>query len=154
LYSTGATIATLHGYGRKDLNPAQESDAAYWRMIAQSFSLIVTATSKACVGFFLLRLVVAQWQRISIWAIMSVMGFLAIINVFFTWLACKPLRYAFDERVNGTCFDTKYPAIMLAMGTIVVDLYFAILPWIFIWKLNIPRRDKFTIAGSLSLGFL
>jgi hypothetical protein len=40
------------------------------------------------------------------------------------------------------------------VGTIVVDLYFAILPWIFIWKLNIPRRDKFTIAGSLSLGFL
>jgi hypothetical protein len=47
-------------------------------MIAQSFSLIVTATSKACVGFFLLRLVVVRWQRISIYAIMSVMGFLGI----------------------------------------------------------------------------
>lgn len=67
-----------HGYGRRDLTPAQEADAAYWRMIAQTFSLLATSTSKACVGFFLLRLVVVRWQRVSIWAIVVVMGFLGI----------------------------------------------------------------------------
>lgn len=39
-------------------------------------------------------------------------------------------------------------------GTILVDLYFALLPWLFIWKLNLPRREKFVIAGSMSLGVL
>lgn len=40
------------------------------------------------------------------------------------------------------------------MGTIAVDIYFAVLPWIFIFKLNLSRREKLTIAGSLSLGIL
>ncbi|KAM0331278.1 hypothetical protein ACHAQA_002948 [Verticillium albo-atrum] len=123
-------------------------------MIAQTFSLLATGTSKASVGFFLLRLVVVQWQVISIWVIMVIMGILSILNAHLTWLACRPLPYAYDERLDGTCFNTVPPAVMLAMGTIAVDLYFAILPWIFIWKLNLSRREKLTIAGSLSLGIL
>lgn len=40
------------------------------------------------------------------------------------------------------------------MGTIAADLFFAVLPWLFIWKLNAPRREKITLAASLSLGIL
>lgn len=35
-----------------------------------------------------------------------------------------------------------------------VDFYFAILPWIFIWELNMRFKEKMTIAISLSLGFM
>lgn len=35
-----------------------------------------------------------------------------------------------------------------------VDFYFALLPWIFIWKLNMKFKEKMSIAISLSLGFL
>ncbi|EGY14177.1 uncharacterized protein VDAG_05341 [Verticillium dahliae VdLs.17] len=117
-YSIMGTVAAIHGYGRDDLTAPEDVEATYYRMIAQSFSLLATGTSKASVGFFLLRLVVVRWQIISIWAIMSVMGILSIL------------------------------------GTIAVDIYFAVLPWIFIFKLNLSRREKLTIAGSLSLGIL
>ena len=36
----------------------------------------------------------------------------------------------------------------------MVDLYFAVLPWIFLWKLNMTFRRKISIAIILSLGFL
>lgn len=35
-----------------------------------------------------------------------------------------------------------------------VDFYFAILPWIFIWKLQMKFKEKMIIASSLSLGFM
>ncbi|KAG7140370.1 hypothetical protein HYQ45_018832 [Verticillium longisporum] len=77
-YSIMGTVAAIHGYGRDDLTAPEDVEATYYRMIAQSFSLLATGTSKASVGFFLLRLVVVRWQIISIWAIMSVMGILSI----------------------------------------------------------------------------
>ncbi|KAH6686967.1 hypothetical protein F5X68DRAFT_232290 [Plectosphaerella plurivora] len=153
-YSAFITVAAVNGYGRDDLTPAENATATYWRMVSQSFALTAVGTAKASVGFFLLRLAVVRWQRISITAIMSTMGFLAFINVLFTWVACKPLAYAYDETIGGTCFNTIPTAVMMAGGTILVDLYFAVLPWIFIWKLNIPRKEKFVIAGSMSLGVL
>ena len=36
----------------------------------------------------------------------------------------------------------------------VFDVFFAVLPWVFIWNLNMPFREKMTIAGSLSLVIL
>lgn len=41
---------------------------------------------------------------------------------------------------------------MLAI-CIAVDFFFAGFPWIFIWNLNMARKEKLTIALSLSLGF-
>jgi len=35
-----------------------------------------------------------------------------------------------------------------------VDFYFALLPWIFIWNLNMKFKEKMSIAISLSLGFM
>ena len=35
-----------------------------------------------------------------------------------------------------------------------VDFYLAILPWLFIWNLNMKFKKKVTIAASLSLGFM
>ncbi|KAK8079299.1 hypothetical protein PG994_003106 [Apiospora phragmitis] len=40
------------------------------------------------------------------------------------------------------------------LGTVFIDLLFALLPWNFVWKLNMSRKDKLIIAGSLSLGLL
>ncbi|KAH8671549.1 hypothetical protein BX600DRAFT_496227 [Xylariales sp. PMI_506] len=71
----------------------------------------------------------------------------------FTWLDCIPLAYAYDASIpGGHCVNTVPPAVMLAFATIAADIYFAILPWIFIWKLNLSSRERWTIAGSLSLG--
>lgn len=113
-YSAMTTVAAHNGYGRNDLTPEENVDATYYRMIGQTFSLIATGASKASVGFFLLRLVVVPWQIISIQVIMVVMGILSILNSFFTWLACTPLEYGWNEPLGGSCFNTVPPAVMLA----------------------------------------
>lgn len=37
---------------------------------------------------------------------------------------------------------------------IFADFFFATLPWVFIWSLNMSKREKVTIAGSMSFGLL
>lgn len=109
------TVAAIHGYGRDDLTAPEDVEATYYRMIAQSFSLLATGTSKASVGFFLLRLVVVRWQIISIWAIMSVMGILSIrkINVLFV----LPLRI-----IQADKSDSQHIPHVARMSTYAVRL--------------------------------
>jgi hypothetical protein len=42
----------------------------------------------------------------------------------------------------------------LTVSTILVDFFFAIFPWIIVWPLQMPQREKYTIAGSMSLGLM
>ncbi|KAK6836991.1 hypothetical protein PG987_007486 [Apiospora arundinis] len=152
-YSSLETVAAYHGYGQYDLDGDTVARSTYFRMIGQTFSLIATGASKATVGLFLLRLVVVRWMIIAIWVVMAVMGILSVLATIFTWAACTPVVFTWDERIpGGTCINTIPLAMGLALLTIVADLFFAILPWIFIWKLNIPKREKIILAASLSLG--
>ncbi|KAL6860316.1 hypothetical protein ACO1O0_004343 [Amphichorda felina] len=40
------------------------------------------------------------------------------------------------------------------VSTVLVDVFFAVLPWVIFWNLQMPMRDKYTIAGSMSLGLI
>ncbi|KAK7964488.1 hypothetical protein PG988_011462 [Apiospora saccharicola] len=174
-YSSLETVAAYHGYGQYDLDGDAVARSTYFRMIGQTFSLIATGASKFTVGLFLLRLVVVRWMIIAIWVVMAIMGILStcsstppsysslgnvgvgltcyVVATIFTWAACTPVVFTWDERIaGGKCIDTIPLAMGLALFTIVADLFFAILPWIFIWKLNIPKREKIILAVSLSLG--
>ncbi|KAK7959929.1 uncharacterized protein PG986_004783 [Apiospora aurea] len=152
-YSSLETVAAYHGYGQYDLDGDTIAKSTYFRMLGQTFSLIATGASKATVGLFLLRLVVVRWMIIAIWVVMAIMGILSTLATIFTWAACTPVVFTWDERIpGGTCINTVPLAMGLALFTIVADLFFPIFPWIFIWKLNIPKREKIILAVSLSLG--
>jgi hypothetical protein len=154
-YSSVGTVACIHGFGRSDLDPDGIADVAYWRMIAQTFSLVATGTSKASVGFFLLRLVVARWQRIVLYVIMAIMMILSILGALFTWAGCRPVAFGWDERIpGGECTNTVMLSMLLALGTIAADIAFVVLAWVFIWKLNSPRKEKIILLSSLSLGLM
>ncbi|KAF7534199.1 hypothetical protein G7054_g6406 [Neopestalotiopsis clavispora] len=152
-FSSIMQVAAEHGYGQTDLDPDSRADSSFWRTLGQTFSIVATGTSKASVGLFLLRLTVVRWQRITIYILVVFMMTIGVLAAIFTWAACRPFAYTWDDRIEGgTCINTVPLSMILAMGTIGVDIFFAILPWIFIWKLNAPRREKIIIAGSLSLG--
>lgn len=71
-------MACLYGYGRDDLDPAQTAEMTFWRMAAQTPALLGTATSKASVGFFMLRLVAKRWHKITIYVVLGIMSILSV----------------------------------------------------------------------------
>jgi hypothetical protein len=72
------------------------------------------------------------------------------------WLSCVPLNYVYDRRIpGGHCpIDTRPTSYILCVSTVLVDFFFAIFPWIIVWDLQMPKREKYTIAGSMSLGLM
>ncbi len=42
----------------------------------------------------------------------------------------------------------------LAVWSSICDFFFAIFPWLFIWSLRMPKRDKIMLAGGMSLGVI
>ncbi|KAI0150786.1 hypothetical protein GGR57DRAFT_471589 [Xylariaceae sp. FL1272] len=151
-YTKSATL----GLGQSNASIGNEDDiveAILWEAIGQTFTVLGTAIAKWSLGLFLLRLVVVRWQRnVVIIAMGSVLA--ASISVLFAfWLQCRPFRYLWDRRIPGYCPISAIPAsTVLNVTTVIVDFVFAFLPWVFIWKLQMNKREKYVILGSMSLG--
>ncbi|KAK4184627.1 hypothetical protein QBC35DRAFT_46590 [Podospora australis] len=130
--------------------------ATLYECIGQGFAIVGMAIAKASLGTFLLRLVTVFWHRVVIFAAMGLVTAASIAQVLCFWLSCVPLNYVYDRRIpGGYCpIDTRPTSYILCISTILVDFFFAIFPWIIVWPLQMAKREKFTIAGSMSLGLI
>ncbi|KAK4147375.1 uncharacterized protein C8A04DRAFT_34094 [Dichotomopilus funicola] len=130
--------------------------ATLYECIGQGFAIVGMAIAKASLGFFLLRLVTIQWHKFAIWSAMTLVMLASIAQVLCFWLSCVPLNFVYDRRIpGGYCpIDTHPTSYILCISTILVDTFFAVFPWIIVWPLQMPQREKYTIAGSMSLGLI
>ncbi|KAF4957645.1 hypothetical protein FSARC_11232 [Fusarium sarcochroum] len=163
LYTAFVSVSARYGFGQSmpgpDALPSEFDDAALaikYEMIGQTFAVIGMAVAKLALGFFLLRIVVAGWHKILISAVMISLSFVSILTDVMFWIQCRPVVKIFDPiRVPGTCgIDVTPFAITLGISCAIADFFFAIFPWFFIWRLKMKRKDKITIAGSMSLGII
>ncbi|PVH96855.1 hypothetical protein DM02DRAFT_674522 [Periconia macrospinosa] len=153
LYTKSATLGlgqTVAEIGDLDL----VSRAILWEAIGQTFTVLGTAIAKWSLGLFLLRLVIERWHKILIWTAMGCLMAASISVVFTFWMQCTPYEYLWDRRIpGGYCHISAIPAsTVLNITTVVVDLLFAVLPWLFIWALQIKKQEKIVILTSMSLG--
>ncbi|KAJ6087166.1 hypothetical protein N7467_006080 [Penicillium canescens] len=124
-------------------------------MIGQTFAVIGMAIAKLSLGLFLLRIVVKQWHRLSIWVSMVSLSIVSVMTATIFWTQRVPSKSIYDPRVPGRSIINVTPfSILLGSWCAAVDFYFALLPWIFIWNLNMKFKEKMSIAISLSLGFI
>lgn len=148
--------------------------AVYNEMIGQTFAVLGMAIAKLSLAIFLLHIVVKQWHRISIWISMISLFIVSLITAIIFWFQRLPSQSIYDPRVPGhivvqvSPFSVLYGCMFdilfyFYMSSILicnlgwcaaVDFYFALLPWIFIWNLNMKFKKKMSIAISLSLGFM
>ncbi|GIK07119.1 hypothetical protein Aspvir_002774 [Aspergillus viridinutans] len=157
LYTVFLTISNQHGFGQpiKALSLDEAVHAIYWEMVGQTFAVLGMAIAKLSLGIFLLRIVVKTWHRVSIWVSMVSLSMVSVMTAVIFWTQRLPSRSIYDPRVPGRTLVNVVPfSVLLGSWCAAVDFYFAILPWIFIWKLNMKQKEKLVIAISLSLGFI
>ncbi|KAL3477959.1 hypothetical protein BJX99DRAFT_256929 [Aspergillus californicus] len=157
LYTIFLTIAGAHGFGQPMTSLSMDSavHAVYNEMVGQTFAVLGMAIAKLSLGIFLLRIVVKRWHRISIWVSMVSLSVVSVVTAIIFWTQRLPSRSIYDPRVPGRANIEVTPfSILLGSWCAAVDFYFALLPWLFIWKLNMKFKDKMSIAISLSLGFI
>ncbi|RHZ45199.1 uncharacterized protein CDV56_102029 [Aspergillus thermomutatus] len=157
LYTVFLTIANRHGFGQpiSTLSMDEAVHTVYMEMIGQTFAVLGMAIAKLSLGIFLLRIVVKTWHRVSIWASMVSLSIVSVLTAVVFWIQRLPSRSIYDPRVPGRTVVHIVPfSVLLGSWCAAVDFYFAILPWIFIWNLNMKQKEKLIIAISLSLGFI
>ncbi|RGP77379.1 hypothetical protein FLONG3_4518 [Fusarium longipes] len=161
LYTVFVHISGYHGFGMPmpglDAISSEFDEAALaikYEMIGQTFSVVGMAVAKMSLGFFLLRIVVEKWQRISIWFVMGSLSVVSALAAVMLWTQCRPVQKIFDPiRTEGVCTINVTPyATTLGVWCVLADFFFATFPWIFIWNLNMRQKEKIMIAASMSFG--
>ncbi|SPO03188.1 related to integral membrane protein pth11 [Cephalotrichum gorgonifer] len=155
IFTVFTQLSANHGFGQSmsEIGDAEDvARAVLLEVIGQTFAAIGMAVAKWSLGLFLLRFVNINmiWHRTAIWTAMAGLMLTSISVAVIFWLQCNPPAYLRDRRIpRGFChIDTIPVAFTLCIYCVVVDFFFAILPWISLWNLTMNRREKILIAGS------
>ncbi|CVK91792.1 related to integral membrane protein pth11 [Fusarium proliferatum] len=159
-YTSFTTTAAHYGFGQNmtDIiarNPDDLPVAILFEAIGQTFAVVGMAVAKWSLGLFLLRIVKETWHKIAIWISMAALAGASISTCFVFWLQCTPPKHLWDRRIPGKCTVDSTPVSMtLCILCVIVDFFFAGFPWLFIWALQMKKREKIVILCSLSLGVI
>lgn len=127
-------------------------------VFADSTGIIGIATSKACVAFFLLRIVVILWHQIVLWVCVIAAAVICILCALFDFIRCDPVEGVWNPTVKATCWMGTEAFTDLSVGvgvtSVICDFVLALLPWAILWGLNMKKKEKRIIGISMSLGVL
>ena len=108
----------MHGLGQPmaSLSLDEAAKAVYMEMIGQTFAVLGMAIAKLSLCLFLLRIVVRQWHRLSIWAAMVSLSVISMITAVILWIQRVPSKSIFDARVAGRSIVSVTPFSILLGG--------------------------------------
>lgn len=111
--------------------------------------------AKLSLLIFYFRLSPQTWFMVAIWStILFISGY--TISIFFALIfACNPISKSWDYRViEGQCVNRPALYIATAAVNIASDVILFCLPIPIVFKLQIPRRQKFGLLLIFLLGSL
>ncbi|CAJ0544605.1 Ff.00g037000.m01.CDS01 [Fusarium sp. VM40] len=152
------TVGVHYGLGQNlpdilENDPDDLPPALIYEATSQTFAILGMSIAKWSLGLFLLRLVQEQWHKVAIWLSMGCLMAASVAVCFVYWFQCTPPQYLWNRRIKGRCIiDTAPVSMLLCILCVVVDLFLAGFPWLFIWGLQMKRKEKIIILSSLSLG--
>ncbi|KAL8382180.1 hypothetical protein RB595_006118 [Gaeumannomyces hyphopodioides] len=158
VFTCSIQVCVHYGLGRSfwDLSLADSSDAIFWTYVANSFAITGNAMAKLSMGLFLLRVVQIRWHKIALWFLVVVTVGTSIALTIMLWNQTTPVKASWDPiRTPGT-WNIQIQPLSVGLGawSSACDFFFAIFPWLFIWSLRMPQREKIMLAGGMSIGVI
>ncbi|KAF8862786.1 hypothetical protein BDZ45DRAFT_798959 [Acephala macrosclerotiorum] len=154
-YTILCTVAATNGFGNHltDLGLTQGVKAIKLEIAGQTFNIAAIATSKSSVAVFMLRIVIQKHYYWILWFCILSISFVCASCIIFMYTQCTPLESVFNPTLPHTCYlNFTTNAIFSGSYTAGMDFVLAIFPWFVLWKLNMRRKERLTIALGLSLG--
>jgi len=176
LYAVFVIFGARHGLGR-EFNVVYWNhyvEATWWTVMAQAFIFACIATSKASVIWLLLRIARARWQRWILWFCLATITLFSAAMLVLVFVQCQPwgwFWHAILLVVDEACtinlkpplyaFGGKFCVYQMVFKVLTVTAYsafldfvLAALPWAMIFNLNMRKKEKYTVAIGLSMGFM
>ncbi|VUC23457.1 unnamed protein product [Clonostachys rosea] len=157
MYTIFLTISASIGFGQNmwEIPEADIPPTVLYSAIGQTFSIFGMAIAKWSLGLFLLRLVCTRMHKVAIWLPLILCFLTSVLCAAFFWFGCTPIEAVWNRAIPGSHCNVlpRVPMYYVYGSTLVfTDFYFALFPWLFIWKLHMKRREKIVILCSMSLG--
>ena len=165
-YDIMMTIASMYGFGRNiddilaikgpDVGIKSVTKAILYSAIGQTILVSGTSVCKTSLALFLIRLAPERRNQVIIWIPNFFLTTAIVAALFVFWFSCRPIAYLWDREIpGGTCPINPGPiSIYAGAWSVVVDFWYAAFPWWMLWNIQMPKREKRLIAGSLSLGII
>ncbi|KAH8738245.1 hypothetical protein BGZ61DRAFT_526235 [Ilyonectria robusta] len=110
------------------------------------------AFSKLSVLFFFLRISPDRVIRRAVHTLISLICVYTLVYIFLMIFRCRPVSSGWDLTVEGQCIDSLVPMLTLSIANIVIDLFVLLLPIRIVIPLQIPLRQKISLALLFATG--
>ncbi|KAI0023440.1 hypothetical protein F4780DRAFT_776860 [Xylariomycetidae sp. FL0641] len=147
-----ATSSFVHGMGKHDhsLLPEEMTTILRDNWVSVPPGILVGLLSRASIAILLSRLFAPyKWFRYYLICFTTLMCVVGIVQMPFTFLQSTPVEALWDFTIMPTkVWDTRiwlYTAYLSQSLCSFSDLTYALFPVIFIWKLNMPLRERISL---------
>jgi hypothetical protein len=135
--------------------PADNVPQFWW--LCEPVYVLANMSIKGSIAVMLLRLTVDRMHHVIIWATLLVTELYSTYFFFLFVFQCRPSAYFWTRWTgsSGSCIDTNivvrstygYSAVQC-----LTDWIFAVLPFFLVWRLQMTKRSKVSVALILSMG--
>ncbi|KAM5351078.1 hypothetical protein ACJ41O_003801 [Fusarium nematophilum] len=113
---------------------------------------ICIALAKLSVLAFVLRISPDRLLRRAVHSLIALVCVYTFAYVVLVIFRCRPVAATWDADINGDCVDKLIPMLTLAIANIVIDLCVLLLPIRIVLPLQIPLRQKISLAILFATG--
>jgi hypothetical protein len=150
------TYLTSLGYGLHswDFEMANLEKLLLPTNVAGTFSITAAVWSKTSFGITLLHCT-DGWVKKVTWFCVITMNLAMFLSALFPWVSCTPIQKSWDMFVEGTCWHptvTVYYGMFSGAYSALMDITLALLPWKFLWGLQMKRKEKIGVGIAMSMG--
>lgn len=92
--------------------------------------------------------------RRAVHTLISLICVYTLVYIFLMIFRCRPVSSGWDLTVEGQCIDSLVPMLTLSIANIVIDLFVLLLPIRIVIPLQIPLRQKISLALLFATGGL
>ncbi|KAL1893748.1 hypothetical protein Sste5346_006251 [Sporothrix stenoceras] len=145
-----------YGYGRHswDVNPAHIANIATNGTVSGTLILLAACWSKTSFAFTLLRLPIG-WMRSLVWTIIITLNVAMHMSALSIWIECPFVPASVLDVGDRICIPIPMAVkfgIVVGGYSAAVDFILALLPWNFLWNLQMQRREKAGVLIAMSMG--
>ncbi|KAI0190037.1 hypothetical protein EV127DRAFT_100134 [Xylaria flabelliformis] len=156
--SSLVVVGASYGLGRQEAqikNPHDRSEAIRYTILAPTFSIISSTSSKISILIFLIRLVgmsAKRWHLYFLWGLCALLVAFNIIAILLIIRFCDPPQKQWKPWLPGECLDPQiqqYVGFIQSAYNALMDIIVAVFPALFITQLRITRRMKIGLSALM-----
>ncbi|MCJ1269635.1 hypothetical protein MMC22_009527 [Lobaria immixta] len=153
--AAGFLVELRYGFGKYVENESLEAIQNWYKAFYATENLYTPTIAMVKLSILLLYVRVfpgVQFRRF-VYGMGTVVALWWVACQCITVFECTPIHFFWTETpTTGHCVNVRTYFIGQAIPNIITDLLIMALPLPPIWKLNLPRRQKFALSGIFLLG--